>query len=65
MGIEVSEVQWIPTEDGTQKASTISGQMQLDNFVKHIPETTKWSKEGLLEYIIQFVIDSEQVCLTL
>ena len=37
----------------------VSSQQSLDGFVKTVP---KWSKEGLLEHIIDFVVSDDQVC---
>ena len=40
-------------------ASLQDSQANLDGFVKSVP---KWSKEGLLEHIINLVVSDDQVC---
>ena len=48
----------MPQEDEPAEASAPL-QKKLDGFFKSTP---KWSKEGLLEHIIDFVVSDDQVC---
>jgi hypothetical protein len=49
----------LPKADEPLEAS--STQQSLDGFVKPMP---KWSKEGLLEHLIDFVVSDDQVYLS-
>jgi hypothetical protein len=43
----------------TNKADdNMSAQMKMDSFVQR---TQKWTRDGLKEYITQFVVETEQV----
>lgn len=48
----------MPREDEPLEAA-VSTQKSLAGFVKVVP---KWSKEGLLEHLIDFVVSDDQVC---
>ena len=45
-------------QQSQDSASVQDSQANLDSFVKSVP---KWSKEGLLEHIINFVVSDNQV----
>jgi hypothetical protein len=44
----------------TQKPEGLSKQASLDSFIEATPNV-KWSRQGLLEHIIDFVISDDQV----
>ena len=45
-------------QDGSGDLNKESTQHDLDGFIKSVP---KWSKEGLLEHIVDFVVSDDQV----
>jgi hypothetical protein len=45
-------------QDGSGDLNEESTQQNLDGFVKSVP---KWSKEGLLQHIVDFVVSDDQV----
>jgi hypothetical protein len=45
-------------QDGSGDLNEESTQHNLDGFVKSVP---KWSKEGLLEHIVDFVVSDDQI----
>ncbi len=47
-------------QDSSGDLNEESTQQNLDGFVKSVP---KWSKEGLLEHIVDFVVSDDQVSL--
>lgn len=47
-------------QDGSDDLNEESTQQNLDGFLKSVP---KWSKEGLLEHIVDFVVSDDQVSL--
>lgn len=48
-----------PHSKGLADFDGLSVQGTLDGFAKPVP---KWSKEGLLEHIVDFVVSDDQVC---
>ena len=46
-------------QQSQKSASLQDSQANLDSFVKPV---SKWSKEGLLEHIINLVVSDDQVC---
>jgi len=60
------EVEPLPTALPPQENSGLPedslSQQSIDGFAKSIP---KWSKEGLLEHIVDFVVSDDQVSLLL
>ena len=45
-------------QQSQDSASLQDSQVNLDGFVKSVP---KWSKEGLLEHIIDLIVSDDQV----
>ena len=54
----VDAAQPVPCED-IESLEASATQPSLDGFVK---STSKWSKEELLEHIVDFVVSGDQVC---
>lgn len=48
----------LPSKDGRDADEPEWVQPSIGNFVKSIP---KWSKEGLLEHVVDFVVSGDQV----